>query len=110
MKLRATLLILCLSLAAPAGAQKSPAEVTDAQIKEYKGIAENACRDSGKSRGDPPEKVAAFCKCMTGVFEKNMSRSEWQQVYFHSRNNRAAEEENVLGPHLSKVRACRQPG
>ena len=107
MKLRATMLVLCCSLAAPAGAQKSPAEVTDAQIREYKAVAENACLDSGKSRGDPPEKVAAFCKCMTGVFEKNMTKSEWQQAYFFSKNKRDGEEENVLGPHMSKIRTCR---
>ena len=109
MKLRATMLALCLGLAAPAGAQKSPAEVTDAQIKEYKATAESGCREGGKTRGDPPEKVNAFCKCMTGVFEKNMTKSEWQQVYFFSKNKQAADEENVLGPHMSKLRACRPP-
>lgn len=109
MKIRLMSALLCWAIAGVAGAQKSPADVTDAQIRDYKRAAESACVDSGKKRGDPPEKVLAFCKCMTGVFEKNVKRAEWQQAFFYSTQNRGAEEANVLGPHLSKTRVCKPP-
>jgi hypothetical protein len=103
-----TTLLFC-ALAGAAGAQKSPSQVTDAQIRDYKAAAEAACVESGQSRGESAERSAQFCKCMTGVFEKNMTRAEWQQVFFFSTQGRAAEEANVLGPHVSKVRECAMP-
>ena len=110
MKLRSAVLIMCSVLEAPAAAQKSASEVTDAQIRDYKRAAEKSCLETGKARGDPPEKVASFCKCMTGVFEKNMSRAEWQNAFFFSVQKREKEEANVFGPHLTKVRGCTPPG
>ena len=109
MKLRALTALLCCALAGAALAQKSASEVTDVQIRQYKATAENACVDTGKSRGDPPAKVTEFCKCMTGVFEKNLTRSDWQQLHFFASQKRQAEEANILGPHMSKLRACTPP-
>ena len=109
MNLRAAIVLVCAICAAPAGAQESPAEVTDAQIREYKTTNERGCLEMGKAQGDPPQKVAEFCKCITDVFEKSLTREDWQRAYFLSRQNRAAEERNVFGPHELKLRTCR-PG
>ncbi len=109
MRLRACTALLCCVFAGVAGAQKSATEVTDAQIREYKTTAENACIDSGKASGDPVAKVTEFCKCMTGVFEKSLTRGDWQQLYFLATQQREAAEANILGPHMSKLRACRPP-
>ena len=109
MKLRPAILIFCALFAASAAAQKTASEVTDAQIRDYQRAAEKSCHETGKARGDPPEKVATFCKCMTGVFMKNMTRSEWQNAFFYSVQKRAKEEANVFGPHLAKVRQCTPP-
>lgn len=109
--LRGGLAALAVSIACtvPAFAQQSPADVTDAQIKQYKTSAEKACTDAGKAQGDPPKRVAEFCKCMTGVFEKNLTKTEWQKVVYFSANDRHSEEVNVLGPHMNKIRECRLP-
>ncbi len=106
MKLHAAVTIICAVFAGSAIAQKSPSEVTDAQIRDYKRAAEKSCIEGGKAQKDPPEKVTAFCKCVTGVFEKSLSKSDWQQAFFYSTQNRAAEEENVFGPHEKKLREC----
>lgn len=88
-------------------AQTSPAQVTDAQIKQYKADAEKGCLDAGKAQGDMPEQVAKFCKCISTVFDKHLSREEWQRAYFNSKQGRAAEERNVFGPHEAKIRECK---
>ena len=106
MKLRASIFVLCCAFASSSGAQKTPSEVTDAQVREYKALAEKGCAEAGKAQGDPPQKVAEFCKCISSVFEKSLSREEWQRAYFYSKEGRAAEERNVFGPHESKIRAC----
>lgn len=108
MKLRAAILILSFGCAASAGAQNSAAQVNDAQIKEYKAVNEKACREAGTSRGDPPETVTEFCKCITALFEKSLSREDWQRAYFFSKQGRQADERNVYGPHESKLRTCSQ--
>jgi hypothetical protein len=109
MSLRVCAALLCCAFAGAALAQKSASEVTDAQIKQYKATAENACLESGKTRGDPLPKVTEFCKCMTSVFEKNLTKSDWQQLYFLASQKRDKEEANVLGPHVTKLRSCRPP-
>ena len=109
MKLRSAILVICSVLAAPAAAQKTPSDVTDAQIRDYKRAAEKSCYDTGKSRGDPPEKVNAFCKCLTGTFEKSMTKAEWQSAFYYSINKREKEEANVFGPHATKLRSCTPP-
>ena len=91
---------------APVLAQNSPKEVTEAQLKQYKGEAEKGCRDAGQAQGDPPEKVAAFCRCITSAFEKAMPREEWQRAYLLSKQGRSAEERNVFGPYEPKIRGC----
>ena len=109
MTLRMLVVLLCCAYAGAALAQKSSSEVTEAQIRQYKATAESACLESGKSRGDPIARVTEFCKCMTGVFEKNLTRSEWQELYFLASQKREKEEANVLGPHIGKIRVCTQP-
>lgn len=109
MKLRVIAALMCCTFAGAALAQKSATDVTDAQIRQYKATAENACLESGKSRGDPIARVTEFCKCMTGVFEKNLTRTEWQQLYFLASQKRESEEVNVLGPHMGKIRVCTPP-
>lgn len=109
MTLRFSFLFCSAVLASGALAQNSPADVTDAQVRKYKAAAEEGCIESGKQRGDPQAQVSQFCKCMTGVFEKGLTASEWKQaVYFHLQN-RAAEESNVFGPHAAKLRTCNPP-
>lgn len=100
------MLLLFCAFAAPTLAQQRAADVTEAQIKEYKATAMGGCREAGKARGDTAESVDEFCSCMIGALEKSMTRAEWQQVYFLSRQNREKEELNVLGPHMTQIRAC----
>jgi len=109
MKLRVLAALLYCAFSGAALAQKSASDVTEAQIRQYKATAENACLESGKSRGDPIARVTEFCKCMTGVFEKNLARSDWQQLYFLASEKREKEEANMLGPHMGKLRVCTPP-
>ena len=91
----------------PVSAQEASSEVTDAEIAGYKVTVKKACMDPGLARGDPPERVEAFCSCVVEVLEKSMTRSEWQQAYFYSRREDAAEEKRIVGPHFSKLQVCR---
>lgn len=108
MKLYAISAALAAALAAPvAMAQKTPAEVTDAQLKQYKATAEGGCVEAGTKRGDSPASVGQFCKCMMTTLEKNMTVAEWRQAVTYAAEGQAASEANVLGPHLNKLRDCR---
>ena len=90
-----------------AHAQSSPSEVTDAEIERYKSTAQGGCRKAGIARGDPQEKVDAVCGCVMETLSKSMSRSEWQQAYFHALKKQEAEEKKVLAAHAAKLGVCR---
>ena len=110
MKTRLVLSLLACSLALPAFAQKEPAEVTDGEIRKYKALAENGCRQGGEKRGDPKERVDAFCSCLVATMDKSMKRPEWQQAYFYSINGQADRERQVLEAHLNNAAlTCRPP-
>lgn len=109
MKSRIPMLFLCALAAGPVLAQKTPQQVTDAQIKAYKANALKQCTEAGTAQKDPPEKVSAFCKCMVTTLEKNVSPDEWKQLAFYSKEGRTSDEVNVLGPHRAKVKECAAP-
>ena len=99
--------VLTASQAALTFAQSEPAEVTDTEIARYQSRAKEACVQAGLSRGDPKERVEAFCGCMLDTLTKSMSRSEWQQAYFYSMKEQSDDERRVVAPHLSQLDACR---
>jgi hypothetical protein len=108
-KYRLSALLLACVLSGHAAAQQEPSEVTDNEITKYRTVAESACRDSGKQRGDPEDQVTAFCSCLMTHLVKDMSRVEWQQVYFYSLKKQGEEEQKVLVPHLKTFRGCAAP-
>lgn len=108
MKLRFSALLLACAIAAPAFAQKEPAEVTDREIAKYKVSAETECRTGAAGKGDPAD-VAAFCSCLFKSLDKSMTRPEWQQVYFYANTGDANHAREVLDPHLQKAE-CRPQG
>lgn len=101
-----SLVLLAAFVAAPAAAQKEPAEVTDKEIAKYKAAALSGCQDAGIKKGDPKENVDAFCGCLVSTLDKSMTRAEWQRAYFHSLKSQGQEERQVLEPHLKNVGVC----
>ena len=102
------LVLVTAALAAGAAlAQESPAEVTDGEIARYKALAQKSCREPGLARGDPQEKVDTFCNCVIATLEKNLKRTEWQQLYFYSQKNQEEQEKIVLAPQVKHLIACR---
>jgi len=98
---------LAASHAAVTFGQNEPSEVTDKEIARYQATARDGCVQAGLSRGDPKERVEAFCGCMLDTLMKSMSRSDWQQAYFYSLKQQADDERRVVTPHLAKLDACR---
>ena len=94
------------ALATSVGAQQEPSEVTDKEIARYKQNARNACREPGIAKGDPPERVDAFCSCVIATLDKTMKRAEWQQVYFHWMKKDETQEQAVLDPHIRNFGHC----
>jgi len=88
-------------------AQESPTEVTDAQISLYQMGLELACKNSGRRRGDPPEKVEVFCSCASKTLKQNATRAEWQNAYFFNRKRLSREEKEALAAHLPQVESCK---
>src|SRR5829696_7053246 len=88
------------ALALNATAQDSPIDVSDGDIAKYKSVADAACREGGKKNGGPETKVEGFCACLLDHLTQAMTRTEWQQVYYYSRNQRENDEQQVLAPHL----------
>jgi hypothetical protein len=109
MNIRLLAVLLACLFSAPVAAQKEPAEVTDKEIGKYKALADTSCRDAGAKQGDPKEKIDAFCGCLLTTLNKSLTRTEWQQAYFHSIKGQTKEEMAVLAPHLKNVAACRPP-
>ena len=106
MKLSTPVILLTCAIAAPVGAQQTVAEVTEAQITEYKRSAAAGCQEGGKKKGDPQAMVDAFCGCLIDTLNKNMTPNEWRQVVLYSLNKQAEAEVKVLTPHLARVKAC----
>ena len=104
---RVVMVFMACALAAPAAAQKRAADVTEAQISEYKRTAEGACRDSGKQKGDSEPTVDAFCGCLMETLNKSISAAEWRQIVFYARAKQAEDERRTLAPHLKNLEACR---
>jgi hypothetical protein len=102
-------LVLSCAWMNPGMAQTAPSQVTAAQVAEYKATAMSGCRDAGKNRGDADAKVSAFCACLIGMLEKNLTLSEWQKLYLYSRDQQSQEELQVLQPHMKTVAVCAQP-
>ncbi len=107
MKLRTLAALLAFTLAGPALAQKTAAEVTDAQVDQYKSAAQKACTDGGEKAGDPQAKVEAFCGCLIETLNKNMTATEWRQAYYFSQKKQIEEERKIVTPHLAKLDVCR---
>ncbi len=82
-------------------------DVTDAQVAFYQLGIETGCKDTGRSKGDPTEKVDAFCSCVMRVLKDDVTFAEWQQAYFYSIKRQGREEMRVMGPHMSKTQTCR---
>jgi hypothetical protein len=109
MKTHVAALLLCIAFSASAHAQNAPSEVTDKEIERYKAAAKDACMAPGLAKGDPRERVDALCSCIIAGLTKSMSRSEWQQAYFHSLRKQPDDERKVIAPHLPKPEVCRPP-
>jgi hypothetical protein len=104
---RATAAVIALAWAATApAAQQSAAQVTDAQVSNYKRVAAESCREGGKKQGDPEEQVNAFCGCLMDTLDKSMSAAQWREVVSYSLNKQPEQEAKVLTPHLAKAKAC----
>jgi hypothetical protein len=103
---RAFAIVAVCSFAASAAAQQKPADVTPAQIAEYKQLAEKGCREGGAKQGDAPAVVEAFCGCVIETLTKNMTDAEWRQVVAYSRNKQEREESEALAPHMKNLGTC----
>jgi hypothetical protein len=82
-------------------------EVSAAQVSFYQLGMETGCKDAGRRRSDPPERVETFCNCMMKTLKEHATQEEWQRAYFHSRKREDREEMQALAPHMPKVQACR---
>ena len=98
---------LCAMFGSVTWAQENPTQVTDEQIAVYQRGIEAGCKDAGRRRGDPVERVDAFCSCVLKVLVAELARAEWQQAFFSSLRRDPQGEEAVMAPHFEKVGACR---
>ena len=101
--------LLLAGVLAPAHAQQEPSEVTDNEIAKAKASTEASCQEGGKQQGGPEDKVKAFCTCLMSHLETDMSRVEWQQVYFYALKKQIEDEQRILLPHLKTFRGCAAP-
>ena len=98
-----------LSLGSPAvRAQASPDQVTTEQIATYQAGVERGCKSKGRRDGEVPAKVDEICNCVVEVLRSNVTREQWQQLYFLSVSGRDREEAEVLAPHARQFRSCRK--
>ena len=82
-------------------------EVTDGQVNSYQRAMEAGCKNQGRGKGDPPEKVDALCDCVLKVLKEEVQFSDWQKAYFYSRARNDREEMRILAPHMKKAQVCR---
>ena len=87
-------------------AQDTPTEVTDEQIASYQQGIETGCRGAGLRKGDPLDRVDAFCTCVMKVLRSELTPAEWRQAYFHAARHEEKEERAVMAPHLQSVATC----
>ena len=97
-----------LALALPSHGQSQASEVSDEQIAVYKSGIHAGCRDEGRRRKDPAERVDAFCSCMIKTLAGSVSHAEWQQAFVHSARKQHREEMLVMKPHFEKLAVCKR--
>jgi len=107
---RALLAAVAACSAAAALGQDSPAAVSVEQVKAYQVGLEAGCRRVGRSRGDAPEKIDAYCGCVLRVLRENASTAQWQQAAFAEMRRQPREEALALSEHTLKFQACRTNG
>jgi hypothetical protein len=103
--------LLCLALLSIANstfAQETPSDVTEAQVLTYQLGMDTGCKHAGRRRGDPTDKVDAFCKCVMKTLKENASQAEWQQAYYFSRKRQDRDEAQTLAPHMPRIQMCKQ--
>lgn len=89
-------------------AQEAPSDVTEAQVLIYQLGMDTGCKHAGRRRGDPTDKVDAFCNCVMKTLKDNASQAEWQQAYYFSQKRQDREEAQALASHMPRIKACKQ--
>ncbi len=87
--------------------QLSPEAVTDAQIQALQLSIDAGCRNRGKERNDPPEKVDVFCTCMTKTLLSVVPTEIWKQVVIQANSGHADVAMQALDPYMSKLTQCK---
>ena len=77
-----------------------PENITPAQILILKSSIEQGCKHRGREVGDSPQKVDAFCECISAELNKSMSETEWKDLIIYAASNRTAERDQLL---VSKI-------
>jgi hypothetical protein len=98
-------ILFSLALAGCVSAPVSPTAITDQDIEQYKFGMDRGCRDAGARRGDP--RTDSLCGCMLDVFNRSLSKAEWQQAMYYSQRRQDTEEMRVLAPYMPLVESCR---
>lgn len=81
--------------------------VSPAEMAAFKGGIEGGCVNAGLEKGDPPDRVRAFCSCVINTLGSSLTNEEWQKFYFHATRGQKPQEHEVLAPHMQKLKACR---
>jgi hypothetical protein len=99
--MRLIAIALCALFSGSALAQVSPADMA-----AFKGGLERGCVNAGVQRGDPADRVRAFCSCMLGTLSASMTSDEWSRFYALSRKGDDTQQKAALAPHMAKIQAC----
>jgi hypothetical protein len=91
------------SVAATSG---EPSSVTDAEVRAFQLGLDHGCRNRGREKGDPADKVDAICGCVTAVLERNVSPEDWRRAVILERTRGSDAAGEVMRPYLPKVKAC----
>lgn len=89
-----------------AAAHGSPKDVSRLDVATYKDAVGMGCRDQGRRRGDPRERVERRCKCVIETLNARLSDEEWKRATFFAQQRKEQEEARVLSRHMAAVNAC----
>lgn len=107
MRAAAILLISAMAVSGFASAQTAPEQVTASQVSHYQMGIERGCKNQGRQRGDPVERVDALCACMIETMKASLSQAEWQKAFYFALTRRPEEEMQVVAPYLPTLQTCK---
>ena len=87
----------------------TPAAGTEDQVRAFQLGIDTGCRDAGKKKNDPPERVNALCSCVMKTLRSIVPADSWKKAASLAASGRPDLANQTMTPYMSKLSECSSP-